>query len=312
MRAKNFTTFCIKIFLFIALLFIADRGIGMAFIAMKNIGLTRNPENMWLKTPYVVEKVNEDILIIGSSKATHSYIPKMFEGSLHATAYNCGQDGCFFLYQNCIINMVVDKYKPKMIIWDIQPSSFDVNNPIPEFQNIRYLSPYYGKSHWVTSYVNSEDSMMQFKMLSKMFEYNSKLLNYIFPLISNDEGTQNGYIPLPTEGYNFPKMNNKISRKATYQPDSYKLNLLAQTIKRCKSNNIKLVLIISPEYTSKSYSYEMSLKDIKKVVTESGNNCFDYSSNNKYMEDATLFKDASHLNNKGAKLFTRESIIRIR
>lgn len=124
MEKKNtLWAFCLKIVLLVVILFGVDRLVGAAFVKMKDVGLAGNPENMWLKTPFTIEKVDADVVVIGSSKASHHYVPQMLEDSLGMTAYNCGHDGCFFLYQNCIINMILDRYTPKMILWDIQPGS---------------------------------------------------------------------------------------------------------------------------------------------------------------------------------------------
>ena len=139
---------------------------------MKDVGLAGNPENMWLKTPFTVEKMDADVVVIGSSKASHHYVPQMLEDSLGMTAYNCGQDGCFFLYQNCIINMILDRYMPKTIIWDIQPSSFVSKDLSSEYQNIRYLSPYYPNNSWAKLHINSESTNMRFKHTSRTSAYN--------------------------------------------------------------------------------------------------------------------------------------------
>ena len=70
--------------------------------------------------------------------------------------------------------MLVDRYHPNMIIGDIQPSSFYGENSAAEYQNFRYLSPYYHKSQWATEYINGESEKMRFRMLSGLFT--SKIL----------------------------------------------------------------------------------------------------------------------------------------
>ena len=206
-KRNTLWAFCLKIVLLVVILFGVDRLVGSAFVKMKDVGLAGNPENMWLKTPFTVEKVDADVVVIGSSKASHHYVPQMLEDSLGMTSYNCGQDGCFFLYQNCIINMILDRYTPKVILWDIQPESFIKNDVANEYQNIRYLTPYYRSSQWVKHYIDRESPKMPIRMLSEMYGYNSKLFNYIFPLVTHASSTKHGYIPLPSSGYASPRMN---------------------------------------------------------------------------------------------------------
>lgn len=298
----NLSTFCFKVIIFIGLLFIVDMSIGASFVSLKDIGLKKNPENMWLKTPFVVEKVNSDVVIIGSSKASHHYIPKIIYDSLGLSAYNCGQDGCFFLCQNCVINMMLDRYKPKMIIWDIQPNSFFGDKP-KEYQNFRYLSPYYHINHWAKDYIDSESAKMELRMYSKLFSYNSKALNYVFPLIAGSSKTERGYIALPNDGYKFPEKKAEKTEEPQYTSNKKYLNLLYTTLKRCKKENVDIQLFISPEYNYESKSFKDAVKDISRIANQNSvpfHNFHTIGNSN----DSTLFKDTSHLNAKGAQIYT--------
>ena len=266
------------------------------------MGLSRNPENMWLKTPFTVEKVDADVVVIGSSKASHHYVPQMLEDSLDMTVYNCGQDGCFFLYQNCIINMILDRYTPKMILWDIQPGSFVGEDHSNEYQNIRYLSPYYPANTWAESYINSESPKMRYRMMSRMFAFNSKALNYVFPLVTHSSATENGYIPLATEGYLYPEMSKQAEMEG--EVNRVYLDLLNETMKRCGENDVELRVCISPEFSQKSALTVAAEEEIGKVAMSNDVNFTNAHSDECFMQDSTLFKDTSHLNDKGARAFT--------
>lgn len=303
MEKKNtLCFFCFKAMLLLVILFGVDRLVGAAFVKMKDVGLAGNPENMWLKTPFTVEKVDADVVVIGSSKASHHYVPQMLEDSLGLTAYNCGQDGCFFLYQNCIINMILDRYTPKMILWDIQPGSFVGIDHSNEYQNIRYLSPYYPANSWAESYINSESPKMRYRMMSRMFAFNSKSLNYVFPLVTHSSATKNGYIPLATEGYLYPEMNKQAEKEGGV--NSTYIDLLDQTMKRCREKGVELRMYISPEYSQKSALTVAAEDEIGRVAMCNDVSFTNAHSDEHFMQDATLFKDASHLNDKGARMFT--------
>ena len=301
-KNNSLWAFCLKVVFLVVVLFGVDRLVGAAFVKMKDVGLAANPENMWLKTPFTVEKVDADVVVIGSSKASHHYVPQMLEDSLGMTAYNCGQDGCFFLYQNCIINMILDRYTPKMILWDIQPGSFVGEEHSNEYQNIRYLSPYYPANTWADSYINSESPKMRFRMMSRMFAYNSKALNYVFPLVTHSSATKNGYIPLATEGYLYPEMSKHADKKGVV--NSTYLDLLDKTMKRCREIGVELRMYISPEFSQKSSLTKRVEEEIDKVAICNNVSFTNAHSHELFMHDATLFKDASHLNDKGARIYT--------
>lgn len=300
---KTLFAFCLKIAVMFAILFGVDRMVGAAFVGMKTLGLERNPENMWLKTAYTVEKVNTDIVVIGSSKATHNYIPDSLSNNLHKTVYNCGQDGCFFLYQNCIINMILDRYTPKVILWDIQPESFTKKNMADEYQNIRYLTPYYHDSYWAKKYIDSESRKMPVRMFSEMYGYNSKMLNYIFPLVSHSSTTMNGYIPLPATGYKYPQKVCSIKKEGVVSTEY--LKLLDETLKRCHKNGVDIRLYISPTYSVKGALSNQAEKDIEYIANANNIRCMNYHSAPTFMTDSTLFKDVDHLNERGARILTK-------
>ena len=280
-----------------------DRLVGATILGLKNAGLKRNPESMSLKTSYTVEKVTTDVVVIGSSKASHHYIPDMLARHLGMTAYNCGRDGCFFLYQNCIVNMLLDRYKPKMILWDIQPGSFTARNTADEYQNFRYFTPYYHRSFWAKNYIDSESKKMPLRMLSEMYGYNSKLPSFIVPLFFHRPSTMNGYNPLPSTGYDYP-MKKREKPNATGKVSKAYLQLLDETLKRCRKTGIDVRLYISPVYSVKNSLTQRAEREISRISANNDVHCSDFHSFPVFMRDSTLFKDVSHLNDKGAKVYT--------
>lgn len=303
MKGKTFTSFGLKILIFILILFGIDRVMGSVFTAIKDHVLRNNPENIALRTPFIVEKADADLLIIGSSKACHHYVSKMMEDTLGITVYNCGQDGCYFLYQNAIVNMVLDRYKPEVIIWDIQPNAFNSAKEIDEYVHFRNLSPYYYEDNqWVQTYIDESSSTMPLKMFSEMYAYNSMLTSYLFPLFLKKK-TLSGYVPLPNEGYIFPQLREEM--KDEYIPDNDKLEKLSQTVKRCNTSGIKLYLVVSPTYAYKPVSFQSILQDLSHIANDNDTGFYDFSSDSGFLNDSTLFKDNAHLNDKGARKFTQ-------
>lgn len=293
-----------KSIILFALLVVVDKLVGFTFVKMKDYGLKTNPESDCLKTPYVVEKVDADVLIIGSSRAAHHYVSSLISDSLRLTTYNCGQDGCFFLYQNCIINMMLDRYNPKQVIWDVQPQYFNIlANESKEYQNVRYLSPYYNSNAWAKNFINSQEKMTSIKMKSQMFAYNSKLLHSVFPIVTSDIKTEDGYLLIPTEGYAYPNLDSNNIDTVQYFGNQEKLNLFSATVARCKSEGVELLVLVSPQYSYRSNAFLNAIADLQKVAEKSGCEVYDYS--DLYLDDPTKFKDASHMNHKGAVAFTK-------
>lgn len=120
-KATTLLAFCVKAVVLLVILFGVDRLVGITFVSMKEVALARNPYHEWMKTAYILDKCDAECLVIGSSKAERSYVTDILQDSLLMSVYDGGQGGCFFLFQNCVINMLLDRGKPKQIIWDVQP-----------------------------------------------------------------------------------------------------------------------------------------------------------------------------------------------
>lgn len=131
-------------------------------------------------------------------------------------------------------------------------------------------------------------------------------MNYVFPFVTHSSATKNGYIPLATEGYLYPEMN-KQSEKEGVANSAY-LDLLDKTMKRCKEKGVELRMYISPEFSQKSAFTVAAAEEIGSVAICNYVSFTNAYSDEHFMHDATLFKDASHLNDKGARMFTEKVI----
>ena len=309
MEKKNmFWAFCLKVVLLLLILFGVDRLVGAAFVKMKDVGLERNPYHQWTKTAYVLEKGDAECVIIGSSRAEHSYITDMLVDSLEMSVYNGGQGGCFFLYQSCIINMLLDRRVPKKIIWDVQPESLPENSTMAEYQNVRYLSPYYDTDAWAKNFVNSQDRKASIRMACHQFRYNSNFVQYLMPVLGIGSITEGGYDPLPTEGYKYPFLKTLPDHEQEIGMDEEKVRRFEATLKRCKEKQVDLTLFVSPSFVVNNRTYIKAVELIKEIAKMNGYSLYDFSSDDSFLSDSTLFKDGSHLNANGAKLYTKKVI----
>ena len=301
-KKKTIWAFCLKVVLLVVILFGVDRLVGAAFVKMKDVGLERNPYHQWTKTAYVLEKCDAECVIIGSSRAEHSYITDMLVDSLGMSVYNGGQGGCFFLYQNCIVNMLLDRRVPKKIIWDVQPET------MAEYQNVRYLSPYYDTDVWAKNFVDSQDQKACIRMACHQFRYNSNFVQYLMPVLGVGSVTKGGYVPLPTEGYKYPVLKTSPNDEQEIGMDEEKVRKFEATLKRCKEKRVDLTLFVSPSFVVNNGTIREAVNLMKEIASANGYTLYDFSSDNSFLSDSTLFKDGSHLNANGARLYTEKVI----
>ncbi|MEI3483717.1 MAG: hypothetical protein V8R12_02035 [Bacteroides faecis] len=73
---------------------------------------------------------------------------------------------------------------------------------------------------------------------------------------------------------------------------------------RCKENDVDITIFISPSYSIKGRAYKEAVVQLAEVANRYGYELMDFSSDERFMCDSTLFKDASHLNDRGARMYT--------
>lgn len=79
-----------------------------------------------------------DVVILGSSRAHHHYVPSVFFDSLGITAHNGGVDGNGIVMAKGLYQMITERYHPSLLIYDVI-SGFDFFVNSEDGNNIRYL-----------------------------------------------------------------------------------------------------------------------------------------------------------------------------
>ena len=135
--------------------------------------------------------------------------------------------------------------------------------------------------------------------LSHLYRYNSLSLSIFSRLaVRYVPDFDNGYYPI-TDPHSYPTI-----LRASDTPnniDPLKIQYLHKFINLCKTHDIRLVFIISPSYTIASTDEYKPLQDIAK---EYDIPFLDYHTKKTFIDHPEYFKDASHLWEKGAKLYS--------
>ena len=114
-----------------------------------------------------------DMLIIGSSRANHHYVPSVFEDSLKISFYNAGRDGNGTFYQLALLKTILKRYTPKIIVFDY--SSVFVKGA-EEYDQMASLLPYYRTHKEIQPLVEMKSPFEKIKLLSEIYPFNSQLL----------------------------------------------------------------------------------------------------------------------------------------
>lgn len=284
------TVFCIIVVIDIALGKILDKMLSHI-----------TPPTAIGKTEFALNKISAPIVIVGSSRASHHYVAKMIEDSLGIETYNVGRDGCFFSYQACIINSILDRYTPKYIIWELDDSFLYEESLDP----LESLYPYYGRNSHVTETINAEASYQDILFLkSNIYRYNSLIIRIMFRYFTRGSiDYLKGYAPLtPKEWF----MQNNYTIVSNNSINKRKVKQLKNISNRIKVLGAKLIIVQSPVYTEGyiDNSPSEAQEFIQSKLTKSSFYYFNNKHLNAFISHPEYFNDRIHLNKNGAELYT--------
>ena len=158
--------FLINIICFCILIFVVDRSVGFCLDYLR--GNAKGGATKLLH--YIANESTDDVVIFGSSRANHHYVPQIIEDSLGMTCFNMGQDGNGIVLMYGRYQMLLERYNPKLIIYDVCLFDYSAN-----YDNLRYLDRlknFYDRDCIRDEFMELAGWKEQIKMISKMYRNN--------------------------------------------------------------------------------------------------------------------------------------------
>lgn len=294
---KHWRYLLLQVALFILLVAAADRIMGSVFRYFYN----RQSSGWEYGTRYSIEETKADVLIFGASRAQQQYIPTFIEDSMQLTCYNVGRDGTPFFYHYAVLQAVLKRYTPKMIILDCEYAA--LRKTASSYERLSPLLPLYNDHPEMQSIIELRSPFEKYKFISHIYPYNSMLFKIgVANLESNKIKQQDikGYVAMKGS-LNEPLKT--IDQTAIYELDSIKVNMLDSFIAQCRQRNIALYFVCPPYYMN-NIGTDYSFGVTKQKAAENKIDFIDYSKDSLFLKSPQLFDDTVHVNLNGAKIFS--------
>ncbi len=296
-KKSPYKYFALKCGIFFVIVFCLDFTIGNTlryFYFKQQSGLE-------YRTTYSIEKTMAAVVVFGSSKANHHYQPNIFTRELNLSFYNAGRDGNFIFYHYAVLEGILKRYSPKIIILDFTRSEFsrDQNN----YDRISALLPYYRTHKEMRNIIELKDPFEKIKLVSSIYPFNSLFLTIAAGNAQFNKTRMfdnKGYIPLMNEWLRSVATD---TSSATYTIDSVTMNVYKSFIADCLRSKVSLYVICSPYFIKYAHT-DSSIQLAQQIAKENGVPFLDYSENSTFIDNSKLFADPSHLNDNGAKIFS--------
>jgi len=280
----------------IVVLIVLDFGIGTA---MEKLYSAQTKGDIG-KINYLLKRSDEKVLFMGSSKTQNGYDPVSFENETGLSAYNAGFAGKITPYHYALLELILDNHNPELIILDITDKDLWDMGMNESFEEISSLSPWYGSNSTVDSLLENASFFERFKLTSKLYPFNSKILlmlktsDNFFKGHKRVEKAWDSDIEINSRRYD------QIGKK--------RREFIYRFIQRCKEERIKLVLVISPVYMISDGS---EFHELKKIAEACEVPVLDMYQEFDIISHKEYFADKTHLNYLGSQIFTELLVERI-
>ncbi len=281
--------FFIKLLIFTAIIVGIDVGYGLYCDHIR-----RGVQSGMTRLDYIAAyETRADVLVFGSSRARRHYDTRILRDSLGMSCFNCGYNSMGIGFFKFRLKQILDRYTPKLIIYDITPMYDLMVSDARKVNNLR-MKPYFFDD---TAYamVRRNDFKEWIKYHSATYRYHDAIKDYKADSRSK-ETFYDGYAPLNGT------QKIEVKRHAGMTPDPAKARLLEELMSVCLQRGVKLVFVLSPYYCNDMAD---PADDLRKLSARYGVPVIDHFCDSRFISDSTLYWDAAHMNSEGAARFTR-------
>lgn len=296
-----------KLFFWILLIVVGVVAVDLIFgFVSKSYFKKHKPVGDYEMINHLLNESDDEILVLGSSVALNSINTAALSDSLGVKAYNGSVNGQSFPFFLSMLQAALSNNTPRVVILGITTANFS-DSGVGKRYNM--LAPYYKE---VNSYIDSclTGNTLAERVLvkSNMYRFNHiwfriLLYNFISPGITG----KNGFIAKDIPAV-FPS---RTTFKTDTISDSRRRELIS-FLDLCKAHNIKLLLIVTPTYTTAPTDGDTTVDQLRELSKGYDVEVFDDHMLEPFFSDSTLFYDNEHININGSVIYTDTIVKRLR
>ncbi|MGF7072416.1 hypothetical protein [Mucilaginibacter sp. R-33] len=296
---KQFKGSSKKFFIRLLLMIVAFVAVDQAAGIFLYYFFTHQVSGEYAVANHVVYNLNEDVLVLGSSRASHHYNSSLIKNGLNLSCFNGGRDGEGLLYSTAIFELALKRHVPKIVVLDV--TSDVLSEKEDEKNRLSILLPYLKQSDVIGNMIEKKGRLELIKSHLQTYRYNGQVVSIFQHYFLLSGNTVMGFNPLDN------KMDvSRVSNHTSLKPYSDSISAdnaeaLDFFINECRRQKIQLFVFVSPRYNDdtqqNSYLKLKSICNSNKVI-------FHDFTNDVYFKNPEYYSDRAHLNGRGADLYT--------
>ena len=249
----------------------------------------------------LIKQVDSEIILIGNSGILNSVNPEIIEDSLSMTCYNGGIIGQGVFFFETIIDCILQRHTPKMIVVGLRPE--EVGGNIGE-GIYDVLKPYYGMGYTsIDDHFNKTASSLDRILLhSNLLRYNTIWVRVLLYMLFDDTSyPENGFMPMERPS-KIPQLHHI---KGCEEPAKAKLDCIERMIKKCNASNIDIIICFPPTLSFFEQGDTPCVNAVRDLCSRYNTPCFIGYNNEYFYSHPELFYDTGHVNKIGADIYTK-------
>ena len=302
---RNILLCCRKIAIFVLCLCLMDVVLG----GLSRLLFFHQRSGKFYRIHAAMALANQRLFVFGSSHAASHYVPAVLEKELGLSCYNAGVLGQEILFHRTLESVILRRTTPEVIVLDVDPSmlyySSDAYDRLAELRPFYYLYP-----EIIGPALDHRSNLETLFLQSKLYQYNSTLAHVIRYWVS-PQPDSNGYRPAygvmraPTAEEEREEAATGRAFRANRKLDPVMIEALKRFSEDALRKNIHIFFFVSPGALPYDAEDNASLLKIKAIADETGVPLFDHRNDPGFLRNYMLFYDSGHLNDNGARLYSR-------
>jgi len=284
-----------KLFLFLLIFALLDFMAGSAL----RYFYFRVKSGLYARTTYALNSVDKDLLIFGSSRACDHYSSQTIEKEWGPSFYNVGEGGQRIFYHLSLLRGILKRYSPKVIILNLDFDDFDTSREA--YDRLSALLPYYRPHPEIRDIIDLKSKFEKFKRYSQIYPFNSMIFSIVAGDIFKRSLDDRGYEPL-YHVWEAPLEKKEFKQTAV---DEVKVKAYQDFISEAVGSGAHVFVVVGPYYIKFNFAGSPTLKIASLIAQKNGAVFIDYSQDKIFLDHREFFYNADHLNDQGAKVFTK-------
>lgn len=263
----------------------------------------------WYRIHRTMTSANQRLWVFGSSHAASHYVPAVLKEVTGLSSYNAGVLGQQVLFHETLESIVLERLTPEVVVLDVDPSTLYANPDT--YARLSDLKPFYHRYPLIIGPVLERRSLWERLFLhSRLYQYNSTLAHVVRYWLA-PQPDYDGYRPeyarmtRPTQDQERRELEASRAFREQRALDPVMMASLNRFATSAARRGSLVFFFVSPGALPYDMEGNESLREAEATAKRLGVLFCNFRNHREFLRKYELFADSGHLNDEGARRYSR-------